>query len=898
MDPVSRRAVWEHIEGIKKGRVVLLTTHAMEEADLLCDTVAIMRKGELAAYGTPLELKSEYGSALQFALLVEKADTEATKDSIINRFSKSADWVAVDAGEAGNITVKIQKVRQEKEEGGVDVDELTSFVSWLEGEDSAVTEYGFSNSSLEEVFLAVTKGDDDDEGEDDGDVDVCCSCCGTGCISCCLSGPCRCCCCPKPRTPDSLSGDSNVQDTDEEDQAHVDESAATEANAISSYKPKLTIRRQSMALFRFSLQRSWTGKGSIANWSIYGLFALVIIMIGVFSAGSNSIPIATLVIPTALISLILLNIVSAIYADRQLDLFYLIRSQGLLKESYLIGTSMYSLTVTFVYGFVALSLYYATSLFRHPTICPVDEFYTGNCQHKTGDPPIVYPTPIPWWSDTFNGQQVELYAAPTTGSYGRIFGAIALFSLTMPGAVFSSSYIPGFKLAIVIILFVALFASVAPLIFYFGANGQEYEEIVQCASRICGDPSSLGSDSLDTAAEEFLNCVGLGVNSESIGSLCLNPVSAILPQFGLFQTLAMTLISDILFVSEPPEYVEQVLIPSLGGDVNCSGNTCTFPYTKWLYGVNLGFMALGAVILLVVGGILVSLFSFPDGITLRVKNWFSHACCKLNFVRSRRNRSSGKEKVDDTADPGPTLEEVTKESEYVQSEVMPLLKEPDPEQVEKGTENVAVNHDAISRDDIDPVLCYKLRKVYPGLGGLPPKVALNSLDIHVSKGQVLGLLGKNGAGKTTALKILSVSHEATSGIALVAGFDVSCEQLQVFERLGTCPQFDIVFRGLSVQRHLEFFAMLKGLPNNKVKEIALSIAKAVGLGAPDVYRRNAGALSGGMRRRLSIAISLVGAPSVLLLDGEVLVNTSTFRPNRDSSHHNYPLSIRRAEHWS
>jgi ABC-type lipopolysaccharide export system ATPase subunit len=55
-------------------------------------------------------------------------------------------------------------------------------------------------------------------------------------------------------------------------------------------------------------------------------------------------------------------------------------------------------------------------------------------------------------------------------------------------------------------------------------------------------------------------------------------------------------------------------------------------------------------------------------------------------------------------------------------------------------------YDAIPRDEIPPVLTYKLQKIYPSLGGLPAKVALKSLDLHVPKGQVLGLLGKNGAG--------------------------------------------------------------------------------------------------------------------------------------------------------
>ena len=71
---------------------------------------------------------------------------------------------------------------------------------------------------------------------------------------------------------------------------------------------------------------------------------------------------------------------------------------------------------------------------------------------------------------------------------------------------------------------------------------------------------------------------------------------------------------------------------------------------------------------------------------------------------------------------------------------------------------------------------------------------------------------------------------------------------------------------MSVRRHLEFFAALKGLPRKEISSIARAVATAVGLGTEDVYRRNAGLLSGGMRRRLSIGMSLIGAPRVLILD--------------------------------
>lgn len=210
------------------------------------------------------------------------------------------------------------------------------------------------------------------------------------------------------------------------------------------------------------------------------------------------------------------------------------------------------------------------------------------------------------------------------------------------------------------------------------------------------------------------------------------------------------------------------------------------------------------------------------------------------------------------------------EREQVRSIIQPFLAQTIDDEENDQSNPVLSLSNMSNREELSPVLMYKLRKVFPSLGRAPPKVALKSFDLHVSSGEVLGLLGKNGAGKTTALKILSGMHSATSGIGLVAGYDVELEQTQAYENLGNCQQFDCVWRDQSVQRHLEFFSRLKGIDNPT--SAAKEIATAVGLGSPEVYSRPAGKLSGGMRRRLSIAVSLLGSPKVLLLDEPTTVS--------------------------
>ena len=162
-------------------------------------------------------------------------------------------------------------------------------------------------------------------------------------------------------------------------------------------------------------------------------------------------------------------------------------------------------------------------------------------------------------------------------------------------------------------------------------------------------------------------------------------------------------------------------------------------------------------------------------------------------------------------------------------------------------------------DQNAPIIIRKLHKTYDN-----GKVAVDNLSFHVDQNECFGFLGPNGAGKTTTISILTGLFQPTSGSASVGGFDISEEIDLVHRVIGVCPQFDIQWSELTVEEHLLFYARLKGIESSVEKEHVVELATEVGLeGCLD---RQSGQLSGGMRRRLSIAIALIGNPRIVFLD--------------------------------
>ncbi|WP_369217432.1 ATP-binding cassette domain-containing protein [Streptomyces flavofungini] len=142
--------------------------------------------------------------------------------------------------------------------------------------------------------------------------------------------------------------------------------------------------------------------------------------------------------------------------------------------------------------------------------------------------------------------------------------------------------------------------------------------------------------------------------------------------------------------------------------------------------------------------------------------------------------------------------------------------------------------------------------------------ALDSVSVSAPRGTVLGLLGHNGAGKTTLVNILTTALPLSSGRASVAGYDVAREPVEIRRRIGLTGQFASVDGQLSGRDNLVLIARLLGAGQRAARERADELLELFRL--TEVADRRASGYSGGLRRRLDLAVSLVGAPSVLFLD--------------------------------
>jgi lipooligosaccharide transport system ATP-binding protein len=157
-----------------------------------------------------------------------------------------------------------------------------------------------------------------------------------------------------------------------------------------------------------------------------------------------------------------------------------------------------------------------------------------------------------------------------------------------------------------------------------------------------------------------------------------------------------------------------------------------------------------------------------------------------------------------------------------------------------------------------------LHKTYPGRRGSPGFTAVDGIDFELRRGEAFGFLGPNGAGKSSTMRMISCISPTTSGTLRVLDMDPMTQGDQIRARLGVVPQDDCLDRELTVMENLLIYGRYFGIKRSVIRERAtglLDFAQLVSKADEQVS-----ALSGGMRRRLTIARSLINNPEILLLD--------------------------------
>ena len=155
-----------------------------------------------------------------------------------------------------------------------------------------------------------------------------------------------------------------------------------------------------------------------------------------------------------------------------------------------------------------------------------------------------------------------------------------------------------------------------------------------------------------------------------------------------------------------------------------------------------------------------------------------------------------------------------------------------------------------------------LSKTYRDFWGRPKVRALKALDLEVKRGEVFGLLGPNGSGKTTTIKLLLGLLFPTEGQALIFGKDAT--DVGKNQRLGYLPEESYLYRFLNAEETLDFYGRLFDIPYNVLQERIDSLIKTVGLDR--ARKRQLKEYSKGMTRRIGLAQALINEPELILLD--------------------------------
>eukprot|EP00002_Diphylleia_rotans_P030496 TRINITY_DN6270_c0_g1_i4.p1 TRINITY_DN6270_c0_g1~~TRINITY_DN6270_c0_g1_i4.p1 ORF type:complete len:1633 (-),score=415.86 TRINITY_DN6270_c0_g1_i4:245-5143(-) len=794
MDPFSRRAIWDLLQNLKSGRTIVLTTHFMDEADLLGDRIAIMSRGRLAACGSSLYLKTKFGIGYSLTLVKKSSCREASVTEYLHKYDTGIQVLSNVGAELAYVLPKSTVPNFGKLFAGLEKDKPAL----------GIDSYGLSVTTLEEVFLRLA---DKVETEDANEKRLSAKQEGVSI--------------PMDRI---LSGKISAN-------KFYDGEIKYERSYWQQFKALLTKRflvslRDSKALFQMlfyptvfvllavvisnTIQSDRNTDQLVLNYSNLEEYNEFLFADNTTIAGSAqdllSLALSAPGYQVQLVSVETENINPYLLANED------------IRASAIISTTNASAPV---YAYISL---YDTTAF-HSLPISINFINTAIMRQYTGvdvtveavnNPLPVFEFSVSDYAKSFNlalyiGIAVCIIPGALITSIVREREVKATHQQLVSGA--KSILLWTTYLISDIVLFL-LFCCVIFII--FAASGTD---------------AYIGSNFPATAVLLFAFGLAVFPFTYLLSYVVKNPsaVQTKITTWYIVFSLASLIIISILYSTDSTrsaaEYVDYMftLVPPYAvaiGIFNISINDISddIPGEERLDPFHWDVAGRAITFLFVEFAI------FSVVLVLFDKGYFD------KYIYP----------------PEPThILDPLSEQEVTDSDV---LAEQDRIESQKCGE--------------DAVVVKNLRKVYSN--DLVTKVAVKKLSFGIPQGECFGLLGPNGAGKTTTLSILSGDFPPTSGDVWLTGKSILGKKRELFEVISLCPQFDPLLDLMTGREHLYLFGRLRGVPEDKldiIVENALTI-----LDLDQHADKLTQAYSGGNKRKLSLAIAMLGDPKILFLD--------------------------------
>jgi len=820
MDTYARRHLWEMLKNYKKGRVLVLTTHYMDEADYLGDRVGIMGEGKLITCGSGLFLKDKFGAG--YDLTIVKTSPEVDSNQIVQHVQ----WVVPSAKLVGNISMEVKLQ--------LPVKESPQFEALFQSLDSHKAElgiqtYGVSMTTLEEVFLkvALSKAEMEELQQKNKEITT-----------------------PKYDCPYELE-DIRIKNDAELFRMHF--------NALCK-KRILYFKRDY--------------KGLVCEIILPILVVIVGLLVTLVNFFKESPPMTFTTSALPQQQHCVYNPNGNFFKNRP-------PSERLTFEERPFG-SIYDMD---------------TYLMNNPDNSRFYSYYVDKFNPAANDYnyTIFLNTTNPYGINiAINMMNEEVLKGATANPNARLKAGVHPFRITSFWLSFENAFDGFIAVFLISLAFSFIPAGIITFIVYERENNVKHQQIVSGVSLmaywisnytvdyakylICGIFTCLaikifGINAFDSAQSYgvvwllmFLYGPAMILSTYCISFLFKSPSSAQVFTF-VYNYMTGFVLMMIVYILRLVDSTRDAMFYGIEYVLRCLP---AFDFSFGLFSLPNDTVWFALFKLDKVPGPWGWYGALKEIIGLIAITLISIACIYLF-----ENFRSGVEKKPKKAEVPKKPEEIpiTSRKETVNDLVTyNNLPEPVVSLAISPDNDVQAEEDLVSTSDNFAVKVYKMSKIFNIVKGslfskkklVSKKVAVNSISFGVKKGECFGLLGTNGAGKTTTFKILTGELTQTSGVAKINGKDLETDIHRIIHQIGYCPQFDALLANLTSREHLELYASIKGIPEEMRPQMIKDLLLRLGL--TKFEHVQAGTYSGGNKRKLSVAIALLGNPPVVFLD--------------------------------